>query len=1108
MDSDPLETVAIKVLRVGAHSDEIGNTSVAREFESLERLQHKHIVRMIEAGLADGTNQRFIALEWVDSSMHAYVGAGEPDPDGFIGGIGIRVSEAMAFAHENDVAHRDLKPSNVLIAEDGSVKVADFGISRLIDWLDERPVKVAATLADYASPPFAPPERDAGAVGRDVWGLGATLLSGLVRRELHDYDDLRAAKSELSVVGKLEQIVLDCLADDPKRRPADCRVVHARLHQYWRGRQIDLADRVAVYIEVSLSAAKAMDATDADEAAREAAADLSDTPCITLARNDRGEAQQYLLYGDAQAYRVAIDAPVGRSPLPRLFVIATYEPSSSESDRARARGLALEYVDFRAGIPADRAQAQEALEQVLDHVAQHDAESRARERESEAARVLDQWRRQIEARTWIESDREQPITYRAVQREGRRAVFTVKGATDGVQLGETRRAIAASGVRAFVRGEVEDVDGSKVTLYLDEGVEGIPASGKLVVDTRPSRVKIDRERAAIDVLAYTPTKAARDDLGYLLFHPGANRLPDVVEIRDWAEPKLDASKRAAVQAALGSSDLFVVQGPPGTGKTTFIAELVVQELRRNPRAKILISSQTNVALDNALDRIDRLGEDWRIIRLADPKHGKVSPEAERFRVEGQLRQWREMAEVKSNSFLEAWVDSGGMSLAKVNESKFLRELASFRELQATLERELSELESQVDGEPTADGEVLTERELDERLQEVLDRMSEAEESQRAFELENRSLVNKYQSAVDSGGAAELRQQADELLGGSDRANELRSLVQLQAEWLQRLGRGEGFVAALAQDSAVIGATCIGLAAVQELSEAQFDLCIIDECSKATAMETLVPMIRSRRWVLVGDERQLPPMVEEALRDRSVIDEFDLDEHELTTTLFSRLADSLPLACQQMLNEQHRMVKPIGELISECFYDGELKSVGPRATARVPGVLPKPVTWHDTSKVKDRYEQRSSGQDHSYVNTLEALTVTGLLKRLSKHFRRSDKRPTVLVLAPYSAQIRELRRRVDQLGELDAVSVEIATVDAVQGREADYVIFCITRSNTRHDPGFLRLEARANVALSRAKFGLAIVGDLAFCRTTDTPFKDVAHYVTTHSRQCARVEVDR
>jgi superfamily I DNA and/or RNA helicase len=141
-----------------------------------------------------------------------------------------------------------------------------------------------------------------------------------------------------------------------------------------------------------------------------------------------------------------------------------------------------------------------------------------------------------------------------------------------------------------------------------------------------------------------------------------------------------------------------------------------------------------------------------------------------------------------------------------------------------------------------------------------------------------------------------------------------------------------------------------------------------------------------------------------------------------------------------------------------------------------------------------------------VNTSEARIAVRIARGLNDYFAKAGKMQSVLVLAPYAAQVRELSRRVDQLGELSHIRVEVATVDAVQGREADYVIFTVTRSNDRRAAGFLKLEARANVALSRARFGLTVIGDLAFCRATDTPFRDVAQYVTSHPDSCTVVAV--
>src|SRR5690606_17431055 len=111
-----------------------------------------------------------------------------------------------------------------------------------------------------------------------------------------------------------------------------------------------------------------------------------------------------------------------------------------------------------------------------------------------------------------------------------------------------------------------------------------------------------------------------------------------------------------------------------------------------------------------------------------------------------------------------------------------------------------------------------------------------------------------------------------------------------------------------------------------------------------------------------------------------------------------------MASQAMLNEQHRMVKAVGDLISECFYDGQLKSVGATSTHPIKGVLPKPVTWHDTSRLDDRYENRRRSGDTSSVNTREAQIAASLVRKIARNAPASDRRPTVLVLAPYGAQV--------------------------------------------------------------------------------------------------------
>jgi superfamily I DNA and/or RNA helicase len=119
---------------------------------------------------------------------------------------------------------------------------------------------------------------------------------------------------------------------------------------------------------------------------------------------------------------------------------------------------------------------------------------------------------------------------------------------------------------------------------------------------------------------------------------------------------------------------------------------------------------------------------------------------------------------------------------------------------------------------------------------------------------------------------------------------------------------------------------------------------------------------------------------------------------------------------------------------------------------------------------------------------------------------------VAVIAGYSAQISELKARLDpeDLGRWKAITLEINTVDAFQGREQDIVFYSVVRSNPRHEIGFLRDWRRLNVALSRARELLVIVGDHRMVNDADTrdvsnPFKDVITHIVKNPTECLLVE---
>lgn len=1114
--ANPPRNVAVKI--IGAlDNDDLVDLFFTKEVDALRNLQHPNIVSFLEAGRDPDSSEAFIVLEWVEGDLLDLLGDGPIPFDDFVGQIGLPLASALAAAHERQIIHRDVKPSNVLVTADGVPKLADFGISKIKTSLATSP----HTTAEYMSRPYAPPEREStSSYTRDVYGFGVLMLRCLVGTPVADYPDIRVALDALDVSAELAGLIERCVDFDPTQRPSNASLLFAELNAIHKRRKAAWTKEIQVTLSMGRSAREWCESTLGLAPAQIesfVAEDLADAPAITgLATPDEAMGQldgrQYYLYGSTLSYRIAVQADGSRPP--SLFIMSIIQPELARLDRARDTCLVLDTVELRFGTPINHTEARAAIEQVVRLVDQYADSQQQAAHEREQQRLLEEWRRQIAARESIEVGRELPARYQKVEISGRRLLLTVTEGLPDVTVGEVRRVQGGDERRRgpILRGEVERIDDNVVTLYVDGEPEGVPTRGRLLVDTSAARIKIDREKAALGEVIHSGGDIVRPDLRGLIIDPSTSQPPDPAEIDRWFQPDLDLDKQHAVASALGCQDAFLVQGPPGTGKTTFIAELVAQELERNPRALILIASQTNVALDNALLRIARINSSARLIRLADAKATRVTADAQPFLLDNQMEAWREIVTVKSQAFLDEWCSIHGVPRETVRQALSLQELADLRSSEMRLEEHIDEAKLQLANiERTANP---AQRESD--LADVAEHRDELRRQQRTVHSDAAALWERLKT---SGGAASLAGDAApadliaaasrllEAAGG--RADELKAFVRIQAEWLLRLGKGDEFVEPLLLGSQVLGATCVGLARYRALKSAKFDLCIIDEASKATATEVLVPMVRARRWVLVGDQRQLPPFQEEALGSPQVQDDHGLDPEELRRTLFDRFAESLPVESRVMLRTQRRMTAAIGELISACFYDGELLNEGPEPLGPVSGALPKPVTWFSTSKVPSRHEQADHFESTSYVNLEEAREVIAVLRRLGRWFRPTPEQDSlhVLVLAPYRAQIAQLRHRVAGVQpDLPGLNIEVNTIDAVQGREADIVIFSVTRSNPQNNLGFLGVEARANVALSRAQRGLVIIGDADFCRSKPGPLKAILDHIGDNPHNCVIEEV--
>jgi len=247
----------------------------------------------------------------------------------------------------------------------------------------------------------------------------------------------------------------------------------------------------------------------------------------------------------------------------------------------------------------------------------------------------------------------------------------------------------------------------------------------------------------------------------------------------------------------------------------------------------------------------------------------------------------------------------------------------------------------------------------------------------------------------------------------------------------------------------------------------FDLVVIDEATQSTEPSCLIPLVKGQKFIMAGDHKQLPPTI---LSSQA--------KEQLSYTLFERLIDLYGEKNYEMLRIQYRMNEKIMKFSSQEFYEGKLiahESVARRVLSldrNKLSKLPNPfreilfpqnviVFWNTRGR-----EERREGET-SYYNLQEAERVRELVFIL---LDMNIPPSSIGVISPYEGQV----RLIEEL--LERCPVEVKTVDGFQGREKEIIILSLVRSNERGDIGFLKDYRRLNVAITRARSKLIILGN--------------------------------
>lgn len=490
------------------------------------------------------------------------------------------------------------------------------------------------------------------------------------------------------------------------------------------------------------------------------------------------------------------------------------------------------------------------------------------------------------------------------------------------------------------------------------------------------------------------------------------------DIRSHKIGNLNKKQLEAVTKSVLAKDLALIQGPPGTGKTTVIAEIIWQEIRRNPDCRILLTSQTNLAVDNALERLQ--GQTGiRPVRIGKPE--KLEPEGRRFSLP-IIQSWTEGREKysvgddlvldASDNALKIW---GDRIVSKVsNDPKYTNVVAEWK------------------------------TELIEK-----DKHSRAE-----FSRLYRSNVNLVAATCSICGSPDF----------------YYSYVDMYGE----CSRNKMF----------------------------FDVVIMDEASKATPLEMAVPLVLGKKIIVIGDHKQLPPMMDENTIDTALekIGKKDLAEKlQKAESQFKRLFEAAAEVRKTIvatLDTQYRMHEQIMNTIKQ-FYQEELAATGGLKcgileTMDIPDLTNKRSRWHGISiapvishnthavwiDVRTPETALKPPMGIGYKNEGELKAIDLVLKALKqadgfKEFQNSQTKKEdkeIGIITFYSAQSREIKKRYKDR------AYRIDVVDRFQGMERNIIIVSTVRSNAKNNIGFAKEIERINVAFSRARRLLIVVGN--------------------------------
>ncbi|MGF1849803.1 AAA domain-containing protein [Vibrio lentus] len=653
----------------------------------------------------------------------------------------------------------------------------------------------------------------------------------------------------------------------------------------------------------------------------------------------------------------------------------------------------------------------------------------------------------------------------------------LKEKNDSIQLGELRLTETTQNLLAirfdFDSARKRIQDGSQLQL-------------ESIRDKSSRELRLKALQRVIDHKAEIPQLAQYFDYHEKVQMQTMEPLPSVEALRklyDQPGQEFNDQQLAAFQQLVSQGPVGVLQGPPGTGKTTFVSKFIHYLYKHCGVNNILLVGQSHTAVDNVAIKARELchqqGMALDTVRIGHEQmidEGMLCVETKALQRQIQHKFHREY-DLRVSTLGKRL----GMAPSLVEQlCQLHRTLNPLLVSLAQCRREVLKLEKNKSNGPIYQEAVSKElkqlEHIEQRIQTVVYSMFESEFSEPLTYDE--TLLSQLAEIIS----------AQRCYNNPENLSRFLQLLEMSQEWMDVLQGGEaGFDRFMFKSKQLVCGTLVGVGRRRlELTESSFDWVIVDEAGRAQAAELMVALQSGKRVLLVGDHKQLPPFYQQQHLKLAA------KKLELGRGIFyeSDFEKAFKATNGVALDTQYRMVEPIGDLVSECFYAKDMgklhtgRGASPEWYQKLPSPWNKSVTWIDSSSSCANGGEKQKGNGR-YYNPREIQILLEALQTLADDDTIDQLENTITAEQPYPIGIITMYRQQKEEIE-NAISraewagrirnlIKINTVDSYQGQENKIIILSLVRDNTEKLQGFLRDAPRINVAISRSQERLLVLG---------------------------------